>query len=72
MRFDPITTALIMWIFGFICGALAYWVRGLRVQQRFDNAVAELDAFVRPQADSIIPPGTMIQAHNKAFGRGRR
>jgi hypothetical protein len=63
------TTALVMWIFGFICGALAYWVRGLRAQQRHDRAVAELDAFVKPAVESIFDPKYKIRPDSQVFGR---
>ena len=45
MRFDPMTTALVMWIFGFTCGALCFWIRHQR-------ALAALDSFVKPAVES--------------------
>ena len=45
MRFDPMTTSLIMWIFGFGCGALCVWIRHQR-------AIAVLDSFVKPAEES--------------------
>jgi hypothetical protein len=55
MRFNPITTALIMWVFGFACGALCVWIRHQR-------AIAKLDAFVKPFVENILDPGYDYEA----------
>lgn len=55
MRFNPMATALIMWIFGFACGALCVWIRHRR-------AIAALGAAVNPSIESVFDPGVRVQS----------